>query len=82
MFFSPPKINKLAKFSLEFNSCVESEDECFIDIVEHYEEEKNTFIDYDNVTWSFYNKQMKYYDPDDKVWISPLVKKKYKPELL
>tara|TARA_B100001094_G_C17754416_1_gene587368 strand:- start:312 stop:497 length:186 start_codon:yes stop_codon:yes gene_type:complete len=61
---------------------VESEDECFIDIVEHYEEEKNTFIDYDNVTWSFYNKQMKYYDPDDKVWISPLVKKKYKPELL
>ena len=78
LFFKSPRIFKLPKLS----SCTESEEECFIDIVDYYEQEHRTFLDYDNVTWAFYDRQMKYYDPQEKTWVAPIIKKKFKPQLL
>ena len=84
LVFNKPYSKTVTPFSkfLPLFSCTESEEECFIDIVEQYQENKNTFVDYDNVTWSFQQKTMKYYDPQDKIWIEPIVKKKFKPELI
>jgi hypothetical protein len=80
LFFNKPYFNSITPFKnpQPLFSCTESEETCFIDIVREYQHGR-TFVDNDNVTWTFHERQMKYYDPEDKVWLSPIIKKKFKP---